>query len=157
MHRVLAAVPGCLSTLILAALPLSAEKTRQAQIKVAAIEVAMIESDEILLPAEFLVALYEMIYLLEKHGFSPVYRARERNAATVDDRVVLHSIVHSFKRGSETVRKVTTVAGATSITVHCQFTRPDGTPVLERDIVGNIRLFGANRRRPIILQKRRLT
>jgi hypothetical protein len=66
--------PRCLSTLILAALPLPAEKTRQAQIKVAAIEVAMIESDEIPLPAEFQIALYEnLIHQLEKQGFSPVF------------------------------------------------------------------------------------
>lgn len=51
-----------------------------------------------------------------------MYRAGDRNAATVDDRVVLHSVVRGFKRGSETERKVTTVAGATYITVHCQFT-----------------------------------
>jgi hypothetical protein len=158
MHRVLAtAVPRCLSTFILAALPLSAEKTRRAQIKVAAIEVAMIESDEIPLPAEFLVALYEnLIHQLEKQGFSTVYRPGDRNAATVDDRVVLHSIVRGFKRGSETERKVTTVAGATSITVHCQFTRPDGTPVLERDIAVNVRFFGANLQQPMNLQERRL-
>jgi len=158
MHRVLAtAVPRCLSTFILAALPLSAEKTRRAQIKVAAIEVAMIESDEIPLPAEFLVARYEnLIHQMEKQGFSAVYRPGDRNAATVDDRVVLHSIVRGFKRGSETERKVTTVAGATSITVHCQFTRPDGTPVLERDIAVNVRFFGANLRQPMNLQERRL-
>jgi hypothetical protein len=158
MHRVLAtAVPRCLSTFILAALPLSAEKTRRTQIKVAAIEVAMIESDEIPLPAEFLVALYEnLIHQLEKQGFSTVYRPGDRNAATVDDRVVLHSIVRGFKRGSETERKVTTVAGATSITVHCQFTRPDGTPVLERDIAVNVRFFGANLQQPMNLQERRL-
>ena len=158
MHRVLAtAVPRCLSTFILAALALSAEKTRRAQIKVAAIEVAMIESDEIPLPAEFLVALYEnLIHQLEKQGFSAVYRPGDRNAATVDDRVVLHSIVRGLKRGSETERKVTTVAGATSITVHCQFTRPDGTPVLERDIAVNVRFFGANLQQPMNLQERRL-
>jgi hypothetical protein len=158
MHRVLpTAVPRCLSTFILAALPRSAEKTRRAQIKVAAIEVAMIESDEIPLPAEFLVALYEnLIHQLEKQGFSAVCRPGDRNAATVDDRVVLHSIVRGFKRGSETERKVTTVAGATSITVHCQFTRPHGTPVLERDIALNVRFFGANLRQPMNLQERRL-
>jgi hypothetical protein len=138
-------------------LALSAEKTRRAQIKVAAIEVAMIESDEITLPAEFLVALYEnSIHQLEKQGFSAVYRPGDRNAATVDDRVVLHSVVRGFKRGSETERKVTTVAGATSITAHCQFTRPDGTPVLERDIALNVRFFRANLRQPMNLQERRL-
>jgi hypothetical protein len=66
--------------------------------------------------------LENFIHQAEKQGFSAVYRAGDRNAATVDDRVVLHSVVRGFKRGSETERKVTTVAGATYITVHCQFT-----------------------------------
>jgi hypothetical protein len=96
-----------------------------------------------------------LIHQLEKQGFSAVYRPGDRNAATVDDRVVLHSIVRGLKRGSETERKVTTVAGATSITVHCQFTRPDGTPVLERDIAVNVRFFGANLQQPMNLQERR--
>jgi serine/threonine-protein kinase RsbW len=158
MHRVLAtAVPRCLSTFILAALPLSAEKTRRAQAKVAAVEVSMIESDEIPLPAEFLVALYEnLLHQLEKQGFfgcvpagGPQRRDCRRSRCSPQHRPRLQG-------GSETERKVTTVAGATSITVHCQFTRPDGTPVLERDMAVNVRFFGANLRQPMNLQERRL-
>jgi hypothetical protein len=39
---------------------------------------------------------------------------------------------------------VTTVAGATSISVHCQFTNPDGKSLLERDVKGKVRFFGGN-------------
>jgi hypothetical protein len=39
---------------------------------------------------------------------------------------------------------VTTVAGATSITVHCQFTGPDAKPILARDVNGKVRFFGGN-------------
>jgi len=39
---------------------------------------------------------------------------------------------------------VTTVAGATSITVHCQFTGPDAKPILARDVHGKVRFFGGN-------------
>ena len=39
---------------------------------------------------------------------------------------------------------MTTVAGATSITVHCQFTGPDAKPILARDVHGKVRFFGGN-------------
>src|SRR6202040_3772351 len=72
------------------------------------------------------------------------YRDGDRAAASAPDLVVLHSTVRRFKEGSERARQVTTVAGATSITVHCQFSSPDGTPLLERDVNGKVRFFGGN-------------
>jgi len=133
--------------LLFAAGPLQARKNQPAKIKLAAIQVEMIQSDEIKLPAEFQVALYEnLIHQLEKQGFSHVYRDGDRNAASVADLVVLRSTVRGFKAGSEKARQVTTVSGATSITVHCQFTRPDGTSLLERDVNGKVRFFGGNLR-----------
>ena len=41
-------------------------------------------------------------------------------------------------------RDVTTVAGATSIRVHCEFTDKDGQLLLARDINGKVRFFGGN-------------
>lgn len=116
------------------------------KIKASAIQVEMIQSDEIKLPAEFQIALYEnLVHQIEKQGkFQHVYRDGDRNATTVADLVVLHGTVHGFKAGSERARQVTTVAGATSINVHCQFTSPDGKPLLERDINGKVRFFGGN-------------
>jgi hypothetical protein len=135
------------SALFLVAHPLFAEKTQPVKIKAAAIQVEMIQSDEVKLPAEFQVALYEnLIRQLEKKGFKHVYRDGDRSAANVADLVVLHSTVRGFKAGSERAREVTTVSGATSITVHCQFTRPGGTSLLERDVNGKVRFFGGNLR-----------
>jgi hypothetical protein len=116
------------------------------KIEASAIQVEMIQSDEIKLPAEFQIALYEnLIHQIEKQGkFQHVYRDGDRNATTVADLVVLHGTVRGFKAGSERARQVTTVAGATSINVHGQFTTPDGKPVLERDINGKVRFFGGN-------------
>ena len=146
MNRILdASIRLSVSTLVLAASPLLAQKNQPAKIKAAAIQVEMIQSDEIKLPAEFQVALYEnLIRQLEKNGFTHVYRDGDRNATNVADLVVLHSTVRGFKAGSERARQVTTVTGATSITVHCQFTRPDGTSLLERDVNGKVRFFGGN-------------
>lgn len=134
--------------LVFAVCPLLAQENRPARIKASAIQVEMIQSDEIKLPAEFQVALYEnLIRQLEKHGgFQRVYRDGDRNAANATGLVVLHSTVRGFKAGSEMARQVTTVAGATSITVHCQFTSPDGKSLLERDVKGKVWFFGGNLR-----------
>ena len=51
-----------------------------------------------------------------------------------------------FKKGNETLREVTTVAGATSMTLRCQFTDNDGNSKLVRDITGKVRFFGSNLR-----------
>ena len=135
------------SVLFLVAYPLLAEKRRPAKIKAAAIQVVMVQSDEIKLPAEFQVALYEnLVRQLEKKGFTHVYRDDDRSTANVADLVVLHSIVRGFKAGSERARQVTTFAGATSITVHCSFTTRDGQVLLERDVNGQVRFFGGNLR-----------
>lgn len=134
-------------TMVLVAFPSFAEKNQVVKIKATAIQVDMIHSDEIKLPAEFQIALYEdLIRQLEKQGFEHVYRDGDRNAANVADLVVLHSTVRGFKEGSERARRVTTVAGATSISIHCQFTRLDGTSLLEQDVNGKVRFFGGNLR-----------
>jgi hypothetical protein len=108
----------------------------------------MIQSDEIAVPVEFQVALYENLVQLQKRGFQHVYRDGDRNAAGVADLVVLHSTVRRFKPGSEMARQVTTVAGTTSISIHCQFTTADGQPLLEQDVTGKVRfLAGISERR----------
>ena len=111
-----------------------------------AIEVEMIQPGEIDLPAEFQVALYEnMVQQLQKEGgFYQVYRDGDRNAIDAPDLVILHTAVTGFKKGSELERNVTTIGGATSITVHCKFTDKEGKVLLERDIVGKVRFFGDN-------------
>ena len=135
----------CAVALLFVACPVFAQKNQPTRIKAGAIQVVMIQSDEVSLPAEFQVALYEnLIRQLERQGFQHVYRDGDRNAVGVTDLVVLHGTVLGFKAGSERARQVTTVSGATSITVHCQFSRQDGTSLLERDVNGKVRFFGGN-------------
>ena len=137
-----------LSITLFAGRGLRAQDKPLAKIKASSISVAMIQSDEIKLPAEFQVALYEDLVqqLQKKGGFQHVYREGDRNAVNAADLVVLHSTVRGFKQGSEQVRQLTTVAGATSIDVHCEFTDKDGKSLLERDIKGKVMFFGANLR-----------
>jgi len=140
----------CLSvvTLALAARPLSAGPAHPVKAKASAIQVEMIRSDEIKLPAEFQISLYENLVrqLGKQGGFEHVYRDGDRRAANAPDLIVLHSTVRGFKAGSERARRVTTVAGATSITIHCEFKNTDGKVLLEKDVNGKVWFFGGNLR-----------
>jgi hypothetical protein len=145
-YRASVAVSRCLAALLLSGRAVCDGK-EATKIKAAGIQVAMIQSDEIAVPAEFRVALYEnLIRQLEKRGFQHVYRDGDRNVAGAPNLVVLHSTVRRFKAGNEMARQVTTVAGATSINVHCQFTNAEGQPLLEQDVTGKVRFFGGNLR-----------
>lgn len=137
----------CIFIARLTATPLLCEPLQPpASSPAAAIEVQMIQAGEINLPAEFQIALYENLVqeLQKKGGFSQVYREGDRNAAGASNLVTLRTTVTGFKKGSELERDVTTVGGATSITIHCQFTDKAGKVLLERDITGKVRLIGDN-------------
>ena len=123
-----------------------AQEKQPAKIKASAIQVMMIRADEVTLPAEFQVSLYEqLINQLQKKGvFHHVYRDGDRTSATASDLIALQCTVTGFKKGSETMRQVTTVAGATSITLLCQFRDQAGTSLLDRKIEGKVRFFGGN-------------
>jgi hypothetical protein len=127
---------------------LQAQQRQPARINASAITVMMVQSDEVKLPAEFQVSLYENLIqeLQKKGGVRHVYREGDRNAADAPNLIVLRSTVRGFKQGSERARQVTTVAGATSISVHCEFTDKNGQLLLARDITGRVRLFGGNLR-----------
>ena len=60
------------------------DKPKPVKIKASAIQVDMIHSDEIKLPAEFQVSMYEDLIrqLQKKGGFAHVYREGDRNAAS---------------------------------------------------------------------------
>lgn len=124
-----------------------AETDQTTKIKTSAIQVDMIQADDARVPMEFKVALYErLIQQLEKRGFQHVFREGDSNASRASDLIILHSTVRAFKRGSEEARQVTTVVGATSISVHCQFTNAEGKVLVERDVTGRVRFFGGNLR-----------
>jgi hypothetical protein len=128
--------------------PLQEHGGQPAKINASAMTVMMIQSDEVKLPAEFQVSLYEnLIQQMQKSsGFRRVYREGDRSSSDAANRVVLHSEVRGFKKGSEMARDVTTVAGATSIIVHCEFTDKDGQLLLARDVKGKVQFFGGNLR-----------
>jgi len=123
-----------------------AQEKRTSKIKAGAVMVDQIQSTDIKLPAEFQVALYEnLVQQMEKKaGGRHVYREGDRNASNSPDLVVLRSTVRTFKQGSQRTRQVTTIAGETSIAVHCEFVDKQGNVLLERDIQGKVLFFGGN-------------
>jgi hypothetical protein len=144
-----------LSTLSLVALLLvttvrsgHAQDNAQPKLKASAIQVLMVQSNEVNLPLPFQIAMYEnTIEQVEKtHKFQHVYRDGDQAAAQVPDLVILHTNVHGFKKGNEEERQVLTVAGATEIKVHCQLTDKSGKSELEQDVTGKVRFFGGNLR-----------
>jgi len=122
------------------------EKTPK--IQASAIQILMVQSDEVKLPIEFQLALYEnLVEQIQKtNKFQHVYRDGDTAAAAVPDLVILHSKPYGFKKGSEEQRQVTTVSGATSIKVHCLFTDKAGKPELAQDVTGKVRFMGGNLR-----------
>jgi hypothetical protein len=155
-HRI--AVAFLALGLLFAAKPLSAGDKAQGQPKPqsSAIQIAMIQSDEIKLPMEFQLALYENVVrqIEQSKKFQHVYRDGDTNAASAPDLVTLHSNVYGFKQGSEEKRQVTTVTGATQIKVHCQVTDKDGKTVLSQDVTGNVRFIGGNLRATLDFAKK---
>ena len=111
-----------------------------------AIQVMIIRVDGTPIPVEFRVALYENLIdqLRKKSVFQQVYRDGDRNAAAEPNLIELQCSVQKFEKGSEKMRQVTTVAGATSMTLRCSFKDKSGNTLLERDITGKVRFFGGN-------------
>lgn len=142
----IATCSGLFAMIPLAGPRLHAEGKHMEKVRASALKVEMIQSDEISVPAAFQVAIYENLIqqLGKKASFLHVYRDGDRDAANIPNLVLLYTTVSGFKKGSERMRQVTTVAGATSITIHCRFTTVDGKVLLEKDVNGKVRFFGDN-------------
>jgi hypothetical protein len=113
-----------------------------------AIQIRMVEAQEVKLPPHFQMALYEnLVQEVTRTGkFQQVYRDGDKRAAGAPDLVTLRSIVRGFKEGSARARQVTTVAGATHIKVHVELVGRDGKMLLDREVDGKVRFFGENLR-----------
>jgi hypothetical protein len=124
------------------------DQKNPAKISASAIQILPVHSDEVKIPAEFQMAVYEhLITELQKSGkFQHVFRDGDHAAADVPDLITLQTNVTGFKKGSEKARQVTTVSGSTSITIHCSFVDKSGKVQLERDLTGKVRFFGGNLR-----------
>jgi hypothetical protein len=124
----------------------AAQAASKPKLAASAVQVAMLDAGDIQIPAEFRYAIYEQIveHVKASGAFQKVYRAGDKAAAGVPDLVILHTKMEGFKEGSQTVREVTTVFGATTVDITASVTSKDGKELLNKKLTGRVRFFGEN-------------
>jgi len=112
------------------------------------LQVERIEPGEVELAYSFQVAAYENLLeeLNKTHQFKQVFREGDRKATEASSVLVLRTTVVKYTAGSETRRAVTTVSGATKLSVRSKLMTRDGKVLLDRTVDGKVRLFGSNLR-----------
>jgi len=114
----------------------------------ASVMVKAVESNEVQLPAEFQMAMYEnLVSEIEKSKkFGHVYRDGDQKAAADPNLLTLEVSLQGFKKGSAEARQVTTVAGATSIRALVHLSDGKGQSLLNKNVNGRVLFFGENLR-----------
>jgi hypothetical protein len=112
------------------------------------VQVSKIDPGEVTMAVSFPIAIYENLVeeLNKTRRFEQVLRDGDHRAAGIPNLLILKTTVQKYTPGSETERAVTTIGGATKLTVRMQLCRTDGEVVLERTINGNVRFMGSNLR-----------
>lgn len=112
------------------------------------VQVSMVDPGDVTMAVSFPIAIYENLVqeLNKTRRFEQVLREGDHRAAGIPNLLILKTTVQKYTPGSETERAVTTVGGATKLTVRMQLCRTDGEVVLERTINGNVRFMGSNLR-----------
>ena len=110
--------------------------------------VEKVDPSDINLASSFQIAIYEGLLdeLSKTKRFKQVLRDGDRNASEIANLLTLKTTVQKYSAGSETRREVTTVSGATKLTVRSQLLTRDGKILLERTVDGNVRFMGSNLR-----------
>jgi hypothetical protein len=112
------------------------------------VQVDQVDPGNLDLAYSFQIAIYENLVeeLKKTKQFPQVFRDGDLKASEVPNLLVLKTTVEQYTPGSETQRAVTTVSGATKLTVRSQLLTPEGKVVLERTVNGDVRFFGSNLR-----------
>ncbi|PYV67168.1 MAG: hypothetical protein DMG96_40070 [Acidobacteria bacterium] len=112
------------------------------------VQVDKVDPGDVALAPSFQIAIYESLVdeLGKTKRFKQVLRDGDRNAGDISDLLILKTSVQKYSAGSETRRAVTTVSGATKLTVRSQLCARDGHIILERTVNGNVRFMGSNLR-----------
>lgn len=112
------------------------------------VQVKMIDPGDVNLSASFQIAIYESLLdeLSKSKSFKQVLRDGERSSNGVPGLLILRTTVEKYTAGSETRRAVTTVCGATKLTVRSQLCTRDGQVLFNRTVNGKVLLMGSNLR-----------
>jgi len=112
------------------------------------VQVERIDPGHLDLAHSFQVAIYENLLeeLNKTKRFKYVLREGDSKASEISDLLILKTTVVKYTPGSETQRAVTTVSGATKLTVRNQLVTREGRIVLESTVNGSVRFFGSNLR-----------
>src|SRR5271157_3467968 len=112
------------------------------------VQVERIDPGQLDLAPSFQVAIYENLLeeLNKTTRFKYVLREGDSKASEIPDLLILKTTVVKYTPGSETQRAVTTVSGATKLTVRSQLVTREGRIVLESTVNGNVHFFGSNLR-----------
>ena len=112
------------------------------------VQVDQVDSGNLDLAYSFQIAIYENLVdeLNKTKQFQQVFRDGDLRAGALPNLLVLKTTVEKYTAGSETRRAVTTVSGATKLTVRSQLLTREGKVVFERTVNGNVRFFGSNLR-----------
>jgi len=112
------------------------------------VQVERIDPGHMDLAHSFQVAIYENLLeeLAKTKRFKQVLREGDSKAGQLPNLLILKTKLVKYTRGSESQRAVTTVSGATKLSVQSQLITRDGNIVLDRSVQGNVRFFGSNLR-----------
>src|SRR5207302_8610670 len=104
------------------------------------VQVKAVESNEVKLPAEFQMAMYENLLneIAKSKKFEHVYRDGDQQAAVDPNLLTLEVSLQGFKKGSAEARQVTTVAGATSIRAQVHLSDGKGQSLLNKNVNGRV-------------------
>ena len=112
------------------------------------VQVDKVKPGDVDIEPAFRVAIYENLVdeLGKTKRFQQVFRDSDRTISAVPNLLILKTTVQKYTAGSETRRAVTTVSGATKLTVRSQLCTRDGGIILDRTVDGNVRFMGSNLR-----------
>ena len=112
------------------------------------VQVDQVDPGNLELAYSFQIAIYENLVeeLNKTKQFQQVFRDGDVRASKFPNLLVLKTTVEKYTSGSETRRAVTTVSGATKLTVRSQLFTREGKVVFERTVNGDVRFFGSNLR-----------
>ena len=112
------------------------------------VQVDQVDPGNLDLASSFQIAIYEnlVVELNKTKQFQQVFRDGDVQASEVPNLLLLKTTVAKYTPGSETRRAVTTVSGATKLTVRSQLLTCEGKVVFERTVNGDVRFFGSNLR-----------